>query len=48
MHAYRFTEFEKKLGELARQIGFVQVSLSHEASPLMKLVSRGDTTTVDA
>ena len=36
------------LGQLARQVGFDQVSLSHQASPLVKLVSRGDTAVVDA
>ena len=48
MHAYRFPDHETRIGEIARQIGFPQVSLSHEASPLIKLVSRGDTTVVDA
>ncbi len=48
MHAYRYPEHELKLGRLAREIGFTQVSLSHEASPLIKLVSRGETTVVDA
>jgi len=48
MHGYRFTDHETRLGELARRIGFGQVSVSHEVSPLMKLVSRGDTTVVDA
>ncbi len=48
MHAYRFPEHELALGALAREIGFTQVSLSHQASPLIKLVSRGDTTVVDA
>ena len=48
MHAYRYPEHEKKLAALAREIGFTQVSVSHEVSPLMKLVSRGDTTVVDA
>jgi len=48
MHGYRYPEHELLLGELARQIGFSQVSVSHEVSPLMKLVSRGDTTVVDA
>lgn len=48
MHGYRHTDHEKKLGEMARQTGFTQVSLSHEASPLIKLVSRGDTAVVDA
>ncbi|MCC0040843.1 MAG: hydantoinase B/oxoprolinase family protein [Rhodobiaceae bacterium] len=48
MHAYRFTEHEKAVADLARAIGFTQVSASHEVSPLMKLVGRGDTTVVDA
>ncbi len=48
MHSYRFPDHEKQLGEIAREIGFEQVSLSHEASPLIKLVSRGDTAVVDA
>jgi 5-oxoprolinase (ATP-hydrolysing) len=48
MHGYRFPEHERQLGALARRVGFSQVSVSHEVSPLMKLVSRGDTTVVDA
>ena len=48
MHAYAFPEHEKKVAELARKVGFPQVSVSHEVSPLMKLVGRGDTTVVDA
>lgn len=48
LHSYRNPEHEKKLGEMAFQKGFEQVSLSHEASPLIKLVSRGDTTVADA
>jgi 5-oxoprolinase (ATP-hydrolysing) len=48
MHGYRYTVHEQKLKELAEQIGFTQISVSHEVSPLMKLVSRGDTTVVDA
>ena len=48
MHSYRFAEHEKVLGKIAEEIGFTQVSLSHEASPLIKLVSRGDTAVVDA
>src|SRR5438552_7671149 len=48
MHGYRFPAHEKSLAALARSIGFTQVSVSHEVSPLMKLVSRGDTTVVDA
>ncbi len=48
MHAYRYPEHEQRLAALARTIGYTQVSTSHEVSPLMKLVSRGDTTVVDA
>jgi 5-oxoprolinase (ATP-hydrolysing) len=48
LHGYRFPGHEQRIGEIARRAGFTQVSLSHETSPLMKLVSRGDTTVVDA
>ncbi|WP_368188375.1 hydantoinase B/oxoprolinase family protein [Aestuariibius sp. HNIBRBA575] len=48
MHGYKYTDHEKRLGDMARQTGFQQISLSHEASPLIKLVSRGDTAVVDA
>ena len=48
MHGYRFQDHEKTVGRLAREAGFSQVSLSHEVSPLIKLVSRGDTAVVDA
>jgi 5-oxoprolinase (ATP-hydrolysing) len=48
MHGYRFTQHEVALKKIALQIGFTQISVSHEVSPLMKFVSRGDTTVVDA
>jgi 5-oxoprolinase (ATP-hydrolysing) len=48
VHGYRHPEHESRLGEIAREIGFTQVSESHATSPLMRLVSRGDTTVVDA
>jgi len=48
MHGYRYSEHETMVADIARQIGFSQVSTSHQTSPLMKLVSRGDTTVVDA
>ncbi len=48
MHGYRYPAHEARIGAIAREIGFTQVSVSHEVSPLMKLVSRGDTTVVDA
>jgi len=48
MHGYRFPDHELAIGRMAEEIGFTQVSLSHQVSPMMKLVSRGDTTVVDA
>ncbi len=48
MHAYVYPEHEKRAGNIAREIGFSQVSLSHEVSALIKLVSRADTTIADA
>ncbi len=48
MHGYRFTVHEVAAKAIARAIGFTQISTSHETSPMMKFVSRGDTTVVDA
>lgn len=48
MHGYRYTAHEAAAKRLAAEIGFAQISVSHEVSPLMKLVGRGDTTVVDA
>jgi 5-oxoprolinase (ATP-hydrolysing) len=48
MHAYRYSDHEKRVAALARDTGFAQVSASHEVSPLIKLVGRGDTTVVDS
>ena len=48
LHGYRYPEHERQVAELARAVGFTQISPSHRVSPLMKLVSRGDTTVVDA
>ncbi|MES2152168.1 MAG: hydantoinase/oxoprolinase N-terminal domain-containing protein, partial [Pseudomonadota bacterium] len=48
MHGYRFHQHEALTERLAREIGFTQVSVSHQVSPMMKLVARGDTTVVDA
>jgi 5-oxoprolinase (ATP-hydrolysing) len=48
MHSYRYPNHEQQMAAIVRQIGFTQVSVSHQVSPLMKLVSRGDTTVVDA
>ena len=48
MHAYRYSDHEQRVAALARELGFEQVSASHEVSPLIKLVGRGDTTVVDS
>jgi 5-oxoprolinase (ATP-hydrolysing) len=48
MHGWRWTAHEAALANLARGIGFAQVSVSHEVGPLIKLIGRGDTTVVDA
>jgi 5-oxoprolinase (ATP-hydrolysing) len=48
MHAHLHSAHEDAIGKLADGVGFAQVSLSSEVSPLMKLVSRGDTTVADA
>ncbi|MDB5792871.1 MAG: 5-oxoprolinase, partial [Massilia sp.] len=48
MHGYRFAQHEAAVARIAREIGFTQVSVSHQVSPMMKLVARGDTTVVDA
>jgi 5-oxoprolinase (ATP-hydrolysing) len=48
MHGWRHTRHEARLAEIARELGFAQVSVSHEVAPLIKLIGRGDTTVVDA
>jgi 5-oxoprolinase (ATP-hydrolysing) len=48
MHSFRFPQHESRVGEIARRVGFAQISLSHEVSQLIKLVPRGETTVVDA
>ncbi len=48
LHAYAFPEHERQIGVIASEIGFEQISLSHEVMPMVKMVARGDTTTVDA
>ena len=48
MHGYRYPQHELQVAEIAGEIGFQQISISHRVSPLIKLVGRGDTTVVDA
>ncbi|MBB3974549.1 hydantoinase B/oxoprolinase family protein [Hansschlegelia beijingensis] len=48
MHGFAYPAHEQAVAALAREAGFAQVSVSHEVSPLPKIVGRGDTTVVDA
>jgi 5-oxoprolinase (ATP-hydrolysing) len=48
IHGYKYREHERLAHEIAQSIGFKQVSVSHQTAPLIKLISRGDTTVVDA
>ena len=48
LHGYRYQDHENKLKLIAKEIGFKQISVSHNVSPLMKIIPRGDTTVVDA
>jgi len=48
MHGYRYPDHEKQVAAIAEEIGFTHLAISHQVSPLMKLVSRGDTTVVSA
>lgn len=48
MHGYRYQQHEQRAAEIAKEIGYTQVSISHKVSPLMKFISRGDTTVADA
>ncbi|HEY0599382.1 hydantoinase B/oxoprolinase family protein [Brevundimonas sp.] len=48
MHGWRFTDHESRLAEIAHEVGFEQVSVSHEVGALIKLIGRGDTTVADA
>lgn len=48
MHGYRHPGHEQRIAEAAHELGYTQISCSHEVSPLIKIVPRGDTTVVDA
>lgn len=48
MHAFAFPDHERRAADIARAAGFSQVSVSHDVSPLIKIVGRGDTTVADA
>ena len=48
LHNFRYPQHEQRVAQIAREIGFSQVSTSHETSGLIKFISRGDTTVMDA
>ncbi|PBN42163.1 hydantoinase B/oxoprolinase family protein [Sphingobium sp. D43FB] len=48
MHGWKYRDHEARIAQIARDIGFTQVSVSHEVAPLIRLIPRGDTTVVDA
>ena len=48
MHGYKYHEHEQQVAELAEDVGFTQISISHQISPMMRLIGRGDTSVVDA
>ena len=48
MHGWAFPAHEARLADIAHELGFTQISVSHEVAPLIKLIGRGDTTVVDA
>ncbi len=48
MHGYRYTDHEQRVAQIAKRIGYTQVSASHEVVPIINFISRGNTTVVDA
>ena len=48
LHNFRYPQHEQRVAQIGREIGFSQVSTSHETSGLIKFISRGDTTVMDA
>ncbi|MFN3669500.1 MAG: hydantoinase B/oxoprolinase family protein [Brevundimonas sp.] len=48
VHGWRFTDHERRLSDIAREIGLEQISVSHEVGALIRIIGRGDTTVADA
>ena len=48
VHGFKYIDHEVRVATIAAEIGFTQISASHQVSPMMKLISRGDTAVVDA
>ncbi|GMM37865.1 hypothetical protein DASC09_051900 [Saccharomycopsis crataegensis] len=48
IHGFNFQRHEKQAGEIAKKLGFKNISLSHEVLPVLKAVTRGQSTVVDA
>src|SRR5712671_8214742 len=48
MHGWLFPQHEREAASIARSLGFEEISVSHELSPLVRYVARGDTTVLNA
>lgn len=48
MHSFRYPDHELRVGEIAAEIGFEEIRLSHQVAPLIKIVPRAETTVLDA
>ena len=48
LHSYAYPQHEQQVAAIAQKIGFTQISISHQISPLRKFIARGDTTVLDA
>ncbi|KAJ1985073.1 hypothetical protein H4R34_000250 [Dimargaris verticillata] len=48
MHAYTFSDHERQVGKIAQDLGFTQITLSHQAMPMIKIVPRGNSACADA
>jgi 5-oxoprolinase (ATP-hydrolysing) len=48
LHGWLHGEHEQQAANVARELGFEEVSVSHELSPLVRFIARGDTTVLNA
>jgi 5-oxoprolinase (ATP-hydrolysing) len=48
LNGWRHAQHERAAAAVARELGFEEVSVSHELSPLVRYVTRGDTTVLNA
>ena len=48
IHGWKHQRHEARPAAIAQELGFAQISVSHQVAPLIKLIGRGDTTLIDA